>query len=1442
MTKTKEKDEKIKEEQAKKLKEEQAKRLKEEKIKRLEEKKAQKFEKHLAKKLQKEKSQQLKKEKRTKLKEEKRERVKLEKTPEFKKEKAKKLRKKKWKKIKILVIVWFVIFLIAAFTLFWKRNGVTKFVLENIVSKIAKAEISLTSIELTSQGIYLKDVEVESQTDIYYYAKTPTINIDMNYSTIISNKFSFKEVVDSLYMETPVLKYGQDFGKEGVSDEEKAKDKLKKQDKKEQKTKKGDSSPFDINNYVRKATITEGELSIDIGVAPYFRILDTFTNADITFDNSREETVQAKMTDNRNHPLGIGLVLNERGFASVELDAHGYNPDSLFVTYVDDLQINLVGKAKYSMLESKDSFLDFDLTSDRTSANIVGMELVVNNLKIDGTSDLLFVNPESATFMGIPCQVEGVLLSMFDQIKLDARATVDNYEIGKSFDFLKGVVNVEAHVNGYAQDPLIQAVVNTKSLELYSFEVKNIDAKLEYQNYIQVDLLNAEVDKNNLKGSGFVEKNFVSADLFIKNKEESMINLQGNLLTKGIVIDDDAYFKLSISDLALGYGGVNMKPLFGLISLDKDVITGYLMNEELSLEIASDLTFNDTEVKVSFLDYHLGETISLFQQEQFETINPLINGSIKLGKQDDLVDASLDLEVTAFNDQVYLPLKTDFNWDLASNKMGITNNIMRGKVFDGATTLAAIIDVNSENEIDAEIIINEEIMLKGKNLLDDDRVFKINLKQISLAELKKYFPQEMVKNLPNGFVTLDLDYFYSSDSIRGELFVTGLNIAGFSGYGMQTTFGGSPELLVMKDLAFYNERQVILQANGTLSLKDGLFVNADALIKDVNFADYQNIVPFQGYLNADLNFRYDSKEEEKYSFRVQGVGSDFKLADFDIDDVYFNLLYVPQKIHIDNLYLNSTNFAGLTMFGDFTYDIFKNEYIPSDEKLYLKFDADGYKILNKLMPDMIEDGDLALRSEFVLGINEEGLQIYEGYLRTRNGYLKIADQPELVDKININAVINDSKLDLERFSLNLGDGNLHISNTISEDNDNFFVGGVTLGQFKVFTSQRGILVHIPQYMPIDESALIKLSGTRNNYALIKGPFDDMKIDAEVTFSNGSVIYPPKTENLLSIITSASKSTFKKKKPTVTKDKSVNNALPFDLNAKLIIGENVRYVTYPTNILLTANSFLKLAYHGGEWSVPEAKFLAEEGTITFLDTNLHVDLVEILINEIELSLDASFTSQVQDGSTVTLRISNGQSNKMSLDDLKLTVESDHPEDSTQFQAINRLRYSGNEQDMNQAGQNSLQDEAVLLLGSNVDNTFFNDFLRPIETFFRRRLRLDYFSIRPGFVKNMLNTYVISNGFDSAQDVSDSELTQFSSSILLNNLSVNLGRPIYKRFYFNYTGLFQEITNLDRDSKIIYEQDFQVRANIDFKTKVSYTFKHRPSSEDAHEVMIFHSLSF
>ncbi len=1350
----------------------------------------------------------------------------------------KKLKKIKRRKRHRQRLVLFLLAIIIFFSfLIWNRNDIVKYLLENQLGKIVGAEISLSSFDINKNGIYFEDLEVESTKELYYYLKTSQLDIDLNYASLFNTRIWFKEVIDSVYIESPTLGYKQKFGEEDSTPKRKNK----------AKSESHEESSFDINNYLRKVTINNAKLTADVTYSEYFGIHDTFSKADLSFDNKREKSLIADMYDNRDNPVQVYLKLDETGLNSIGLKINGYNPDSLYVPVAENIDVALQGEATLDFAGEDGLYLALDLESKTAKSNLFDMPLAINNLRILGDSKDLAILPGATSFMGVPVQVEGNLINLFDKLEIEAQANILNHQIGETFTFMQGIVDATVDVSGYASNLHITGLVDTDSLDFNSLAITNIEATLDYQDQFEINLLNAELDRNTLSGSGILHKNFISADLLIKNKEDSAITLQGNLLTKGIILDGDSYFRLKVSDFTLGYNQLLLPPISGLVYLDKDMLRGELANESINLNLNTNLAFTNSTATLRFLDFHAKDAFTALSNEMFQNLNPLVNGSIAITKEEEDLNAGVNLEITAFEDQIYLPLKTDFNWDLASNTMTISNDIINGKVFNKKTNALGEITINEFNKVDAYLEINKDIVIRGKNLLNEERKLRLEINQLAASDLKKYLPKDYTENYPEGFVTLNVDYKWTSAFITGDLLFTGIEIAGFAGYGLEGHFEGSLDRILLTELLVYNERQVLVSASGSMETTDGLRANVNAVINEIDFTDYQNIIPLKGFVKADMSFRYDSKEEEKYSIRLKGVGSDFKVADFDINDVYFNLLYTSQKIHVDNLYLNSVNYADMNIIGDFSYDLFKNEFIPSDERLYVKLDANAYQLLNKISPDLFEEGSLNLRSELILGIDEEGLQVYEGYLIMEDGYLKMLDQPERINKINLTAMMKDNQLDLQKCELNLGDGYLRVANFISEDNDNFFVGNLILGQLRIFTSQKGLIAHIPQYMPKGETALIKIAGRYNNYASVKGPFDDMKIDAEVTVSNASIIYPPQTENLLSIITSASKSTFAKKEKEADKDKESSNALPFELDAKLIVGENTKYVTYPTDITVTPNSYLILEYNNNEWTVPDAKFLAEEGTVTFLDTDFNVDLVEIMINEIDLSINGTFVKRVQDGSTVTLRVSNEQGNNAGLSNLVLTLASDNPNDKTQSQAINRLRISDSNYDIEQENQNALQDETILMLGSNVDNTFFSGVLRPVETFFRRRLKLDYFYIEPGFVKNMVNNYVLNNQnnqiqSDLSQDVSESELAQFSSSILLNNLTVNFGRPIYKRLYFNYEGFFQETTNLNRKSKITYDQDFQIRTNIDFKTKMSYTFKYRPSSKNSHEIMLFHSISF
>lgn len=1352
--------------------------------------------------------------------------------------KLKKIKKtrKRWKKRSVIIIVLLII-ISSILSLLWKRNNIAKYLLENTISNLAKADISMSKIDINKKGIFFEDLKVESQTDLYYYLNTTKLDLNLNYSSIFSRSKWMSEIVDSLYIDSPTIEYIQKF-----KDEESPK-RTKPEVKKDSK----DDSSFDVRDYVRKVNITNASLRAEVVYKEYFGIRDNFSHANITFDNNRQATFQAIMLDNRQNKFNVELAFSEIGLKSISLDTGGYNPDSLFVPVAEEIKLNLVGKAKLDFASPQGLYLALDLESDRAQANLFDLKLAVENLVIKGDSNNLFVKPAKTTFMNIPISLHGNLISLFKNLEIEAQAEVSDYQIGNTYTFMEGIVNADVDVSGYASNLAIKGKVNSDSLDFNSLVLTNIDASLLYQDQLELQLLHTELDENLISGHGFLHKNFITADLLIKNKEESNITLQGNLLTKGIIIDGNSHFRLLVSDFTLGYGDFLLPPISGLVSLDKDILSGELRNQNLTMNIDTNLAFTSSRAEFKFIDFQANKAYTTLKEKDFSWLNPLVNGNIIVHKNNQKIEANLNLDITAANDNIYLPLHTNVQWDIDTNQLAISNNTIQGKVYNQETNITSNIAFNNFDELNADIIINQNIILKARDLLNDKRGLRLELNQLSLRELKKFFPSELVEDYPNGFVTLKLDYFWFSELIKLDVNMTGIDVAGFSGYGLKASLEGIPEKISIKQLLVYNERQILVSATGAIEAEDGFQANIDALINEIDFKDYQHIIPLEGFVSGDLTFRYDSKEEDKYRFRLKGVGSDFLIDDFVINDVYFNMLYLPQRIHVDNLYLNSHNYADVNVIGDFSYDLFRNEFIPSEERLFVKADADVYNILQKIAPDLLDSGKFNLTSELIVGVDEEGFQVYEGYIKTEDSNLQLLGQPETIENIDITAEVRDNKLELDRFNLKLGDGFLTIANKISEDNDNFFIGNLILGQFRLYTSQQGILAHIPQYMPKNESALIRISGLSNDFATIKGPFDDMKIDLEVNVSNASIIYPPNTENLLSIITSASQNTFGRKDKFPEKEETASNPLPFILDARLVVGENTKYVTYPTDISVTPSSFLNLSYKNNEWSVPSARFVAEEGTVTFLDTDFEVDLVEVLINEIDFSINGTFVKRVQDGSTVTLKVSNGQSNQLGIDDLVLTLASDNPDDKTQAQAINRLRISDNSYDVEQEDQNALQNETILMLGSNVDNTFVNSFLRPVETFFRRRLMLDYFYIRPGFVKNMVNNYVINEptndiNQDQSRELSDSELAQFSSSILLNNLTISFGRPIYKRLYFDYEGFFQEITDLNRRSKIIYDQDFQIRTNINFQTKMSYTYKYRPSGDSSHEIMLFHSINF
>ncbi|MDD3283406.1 MAG: hypothetical protein PHY41_08035, partial [Candidatus Cloacimonetes bacterium] len=302
--------------------------------------------------------------------------------------------------------------------------------------------------------------------------------------------------------------------------------------------------------------------------------------------------------------------------------------------------------------------------------------------------------------------------------------------------------------------------------------------------------------------------------------------------------------------------------------------------------------------------------------------------------------------------------------------------------------------------------------------------------------------------------------------------------------------------------------------------------------------------------------------------------------------------------------------------------------------------------------------------------------------------------------------------------------------------------------------------------------------------------------------------------------------------------------------RLNIGENVRYVTYPTNLYLSPGGFLHLLYDGNRFIVEEANITSDRGSIDFFGTVFQVDNIAISMIDQQniLSVDGRFYKRTPDGSTIALTVtSSPEYDKGFFDRLQLNLTSDNPQDQNISQVLSRLRYNQNMDELPEdQKQNLLQDEALGLIGGNLNSTVLTPFFYPVENWIRRNLKLDGFSINAGFIQNIFSEY--SSNPSQLADMADlsnlsSDITRFSSSILLNNLSVSMSKYIGYRMFIDYELNLQEATDLQKKTKLLVSHDTSLRLVLPRQYRLGYTLNYSPQDTGfTHEIQLQKSWRF
>ncbi|MDD2332734.1 MAG: hypothetical protein PHI68_08815, partial [Candidatus Cloacimonetes bacterium] len=384
---------------------------------------------------------------------------------------------------------------------------------------------------------------------------------------------------------------------------------------------------------------------------------------------------------------------------------------------------------------------------------------------------------------------------------------------------------------------------------------------------------------------------------------------------------------------------------------------------------------------------------------------------------------------------------------------------------------------------------------------------------------------------------------------------------------------------------------------------------------------------------------------------------------------------------------------------------------------------------------------------------------------------------------------------------------------------------------------------IPGFTLPKTTTTIALKGRNSRYASISGPFDDMKILGDLTISDSSVVFPPNTENLLKMINSV-RDVGKPKK------KSDPQPLPFNLDLMVDLQENLRYVTFPVNIEIMSNSYIHVVYDGNKWIVNDALFASEKGNIDFFGTIFQVDFLSFRIVDAQdlMSVDGDFISRTADGTVVTLNVrTDSDLSKDFLNRISFNLVSDNPDDVSATQILSRLRYNRSMEDLTpEEKQSLLQDEALGIVSQSLNSTLLAPVFYPIQNRIRRFLRLDAFTIQAGFIQNLFTEYQTdSQQLSEIVDMKqlNSDIVQFSSSILLNNLSIGMSKYLGRKIYLDYNFKLQEATDIYSKTQILVRHDTGIRVVLPERLRLSYTFTYEPVEEDViHEIMLQRSFRF
>jgi len=1351
------------------------------------------------------------------------------------------MKNKKW----LLIIVGFIFLVNLAYFLLTRSGKVDLWVQDKVIKQLESqldADVSVEYFTFNDRQLNVSGINIVDRNG-EYQLNLKQVFVEFNLLELILSNFKNLRSINTVKLYEPEVTYNY---------------KYKKKTKTTEKNSSRNMLDFEIPDFrklFKQLEIYDGivNLQVDFGTIEYS---NSWNDIDLTLTNDKKLNANV-IAHSEGSSLRAEVVAEDQVLESLKLELIHVKGGNLKIEAIDSVDFSLDGSFK---IENRE--IDYTFGISNLSVEKDDYELAVDLINVAGNVDTMLVDftdltiDENEAFAQFDLIMPFQKNSFFKGKLIATDIPLENY-----LNDAKAAVDVEFDLTGSFKDPLIKAEIDTPVLEVAGQEITRLEATASFRNSeLDFNLVKGYYLDNLLTGKGYWNsKNGLNAEA----KSGAFSYHSGELTATGDVLANLSFKKkfksdFTIANLNLNYKDYEIPNLYLKANSINDNITLNVTNKAKSLEIngKGELSAQKLSTEINFKRFNPNYIVG-------SRILPLTSGYLNLEYANEEFKAVSSVRLY---DQNYGKLDGRFNTNFivdfadSTSFLRVRTKNARFNYEDVELEILARGDLDSLHT--SKFIINNEIYLES--WLDLDPVFSFGLNgkgdKIKLKDYAAYFSDSYTASNLEGTADFDLNYCSTDCSlVGGFLDINDLKYEELMPLDLNLKLSGKNRRVLIDEMKVFSSDELITNIAGDFSFFPDRDINLEGEILKFPLENF--LSKSTGDLTGDFKL---NNLGNSYDFGMNLQGNDFEIYGVDVDALQLQFNQNDSLLSVHNFKIEQKDLFDLSAEGNLQVNAFTTEYLTeanenSEDTLSVTFKGDLFKLLEENVSEVVNAGSDCLL-DLSIGVNDGGLFAREGSFILKDGFAKLESQPSILEDIKINLQIKDNEMDIEKFSFKAGEGKLSVTNEIGYNELDIYLANLNIGALLLRTNSNGILFHMPGYMPQNSQVKVVLQGHDAKYATLTGPIDELRVTAELQLSNGEAIYPPNTENLFKLINNLNKQS-KSSKQVV---------LPLELDLRLFFGDNIRYVTYPTDLKVASGSYIYMQYINEKFIVPDALFSCYEGSVDILGTTLEVEQVQVNINQsIEgVKIIGEFQKVAADGTVISL-IARRDEDRGSVDDylqnqnndsgssygdsgdynqklVDLEFRSDNSSDSM-LDILSLLRYGRRSDELTDSQTGSLmQDELIQLAGVGIESAFLDPLISPIENWIRKTLHLDYFRLQTDIIQNIFSNYSSLNRQQDAtllEDEENDDISQFDTDMFLNNLSVNMGRYITRTVFLDYEARVLKQDEYLKESKIGVFHYFTVRYNLPWKMKLSYEYNIKPfKKKNSHQLQLQRTFHF